>query len=143
MSSSLQYSDLSNTSSSLDSGGRSLVSRSSLDTAEVGQEAGVGGASEIARVGERVDGASTADVLLASSSSGAVVDGEQAATGGSVFDGCLDTETENHIVSWDFFDTLISFHGVRKDTDLENVLPSARIWAPDEISNAWPVLSSQ
>jgi hypothetical protein len=26
---------------------------------------------------------------------------------------------------------------------LENVLPSARIWAPEEISKAWPVLSSQ
>ena len=26
---------------------------------------------------------------------------------------------------------------------LEKVFPSARIWAPDEISKAWPVLSSQ
>jgi hypothetical protein len=26
---------------------------------------------------------------------------------------------------------------------LEKVLPSARIWAPEEISKAWPVLSSQ
>lgn len=82
--------DLSNTGAALDSLGRSLVSRSSLDAAKVRQEARVGSTSEIARVGKSVDSASAANVLLASSSSGAVVDGEQAAAGGGVLDGRLD-----------------------------------------------------
>jgi hypothetical protein len=86
----VHLSDLANTGAALDSRGRSLVSRSSLDATKVRQEARVGSTSEIARVAESVDSASAANVLLASSSGGAVVDGEQASTGGGILDWRLD-----------------------------------------------------
>lgn len=87
----IHASDLANTSAGLDSRSRNLVSRSSLHVTKVGKEAGVGGASEIARVGESVDSTGAADVLLAGSSSTVIVDGEQATAGRGVLDRSLDT----------------------------------------------------
>lgn len=83
--------DLANTGLRLDGRSGSLVGGSGCNIAKVRQEARVASTSEIARIGKSVDSASAADVLLADSGGRGVIDSEQAAAGGSVLDGSLDT----------------------------------------------------